>query len=429
MKAIPNLAVQPVHPWRRALVLGVMLLGVALVMGRAFQLQILQRDFLVREGDRRHIRTVSIPGHRGAIVDRRGEPLALSAPVESIWAVPEALLESPRHVYAMARLLDKNPREFQKFLQDRIERKFVYLSEPLAPDAAQRILSLKAPGVFSEPAYARYYPAGEVTGQMVGFCGRDGLGLEGMEHAEEKILGGAAGSMRVIRDRAGRIVEDHLEYAEARAGQDLKLTLDLRLQYLAYRELKAAVAKNHARGGLIVVADSRTGEILAMASQPGYNPNNPDERGSTGMRNRAIIDSFEPGSTVKPLLVAQALELGLYQPDSHVDTTPGWFKVGALTVRDVHPQGDIDLGHILSRSSNVGAAKIGLSMGPEAVRNGYERFGLGEAVKGKSCSDRSDLHCLWRFLFDDWFRGTVCPEIDLHGFGYSESGVSALPPS
>ncbi|HVT37287.1 MAG TPA: penicillin-binding protein 2 [Nevskiaceae bacterium] len=380
MRAIPNLSVQPVEVWRRWLVLGVLTLGVAAVFGRAFQLQVLQRDFLVREGDRRHIRTVDIPGHRGAILDRRGEPLALSAPVESIWAVPEALLESPQHVYAMARLLEKNPREFQKFLQDRVDRKFVYLTDPIDPAAAQRIMALKAPGVFSESDYKRYYPAGEVTAQIVGFCGRDGNGLEGVEHAQQKALAGAAGSMRVIRDRTGRIVEDGLEAVEARPGQDLRLTLDLRLQYLAYRELKAAVAKNNARGGLIVVADSRNGDILAMASQPGYNPNNMDERTSRGMRNRAIVDLFEPGSTVKPLLVAQALELGAYKPDSHVDTTPGWLKVGALTVRDVHPQGDIDLAHVLSRSSNVGAAKIGLSMGPEAVWNGFERFGLGDPV-------------------------------------------------
>jgi cell division protein FtsI (penicillin-binding protein 3) len=378
--AEPFLKISPVHPARRWVVLGLMGFCALLVLGRAFQLEVLQRDFLIQEGDKRHIRTLMIPAHRGSIRDRRGEPLALSAPVEMIWAVPAALLESSQHVYAVAKLLNKNPRELEKFLNERKERKFVYISDPISPADAHRILLLKAPGVFSEPAYARYYPAGEIAGQVVGFCGRDGNGLEGMERAQEATLIGKAGSRRVIRDRAGRVVEDDLQARDAQPGQDLELTLDLRIQYLAYRELKAAVAKNRARGGLIVVADSSTGEILAMASQPGFNPNNMDDRKSGGARNRAVTDSFEPGSTVKPLLVAQALELGLYQPTSHVDTTPGFFKVGSLTVRDVHPQGDIDLAHILSKSSNVGAAKIGLTLGAEAVWSGYQKFGFGEPV-------------------------------------------------
>ena len=375
-----NLAASKVSVWRRWAVFGMLGLGVCVVLGRAFQLQVLQRDFLVQEGDKRHIRTLVIPGHRGDIRDRLGQPLALSAPVEMIWAVPAALLESPQYVYAVAKLLNKPPREFEKFLRDREDRKFVYVSDPISPAEAQRVLALKAPGVFSEPSYARYYPAGEVAGQVVGFCGRDGLGLEGLERAQEAALAGKAGSRRVIRDRTGRVVEDNLEARDAQSGRDLNLTLDLRIQYLAYRELKDAVARNRARGGLVVVADSTTGEILAMASQPGFNPNNMDDRKGGGARNRAITDSFEPGSTVKPVLIAQALELGLYQPTSHVDTTPGFFKVGALTVRDVHPQGDIDLATILSKSSNVGAAKIGLSLGAETVWSGYQRFGFGEPV-------------------------------------------------
>ena len=378
--AEPSPVIRPVPPARRWLVLGFMALCATLVLGRAFQLQVLQRDFLIQEGDKRHIRTLVIPAHRGSIRDRRGEPLALSAPVEMIWAVPAALLESSQHLYAVAKLLNRNPRELDQFLRERKERKFVYISEPISPADAHRILSLKAPGVFSEPAYARYYPAGEIAGQVVGFCGRDGNGQEGMERAQEATLNGKAGSRRVIRDRAGRVVEDDLEARDAQPGQDLVLTLDLRIQYLAYRELKAAVAKNRARGGLVVVADSTTGEILAMASQPGFNPNNSEDRKGGGARNRAITDSFEPGSTVKPLLIAQALELGIYQPSSRVDTTPGFFKVGSLTVRDVHPQGDIDLAQILSKSSNVGAAKIGLTLGAEAVWAGYQKFGFGDPV-------------------------------------------------
>jgi cell division protein FtsI (penicillin-binding protein 3) len=378
--ARPNPVAESVPAWRRWLVLSVLALGMAAVLGRAFQLQVLERDFLRQEGNKRHVRTMTIPAHRGAIVDRRGEPLALSAPVESLWAVPSALLESPAHAATLARLLGKNPKAFEKFLKQRKDRQFVYISDPLSPAEAQRALLLKAPGVFSEPAYARYYPAGEVAGQIVGFCGRDGNGLEGIEKAQEVLLSGASGTRRVIRDRQGRVVDDSLGAIEAQSGQDVRLTLDLRIQYLAYRELKAAVAQNQAKGGLIVVADSLTGEILAIASQPGFNPNNPQDRSSTGTRNRAIVDSFEPGSTVKPLLVAQAVELGLYQPSSIIDTNPGTLKVGALTVRDVHPQGLADLAKILSKSSNVGAAKIGLALGAQSVWSGYQRFGLGEPV-------------------------------------------------
>ncbi|HEX4895272.1 MAG TPA: penicillin-binding protein 2 [Solimonas sp.] len=380
MTALRNLTAEPVAAWRRYLVLGAMGLGAIIVLGRAFQLQVLEREFLLKEGNKRHIRTVMIPAHRGAILDRRGEPLALSAPVETIWAVPSALLESPRHVVALAQLLGRRPTELQKFLQARIDRKFVYVSDPLSPSEAKRVLALKAPGVFSEPAYARYYPAGEITGQLVGFTGRDGDGLEGVEKAQEAALAGQQGRRQVIRDRTGRVVEDNLDTLETQAGEDVQLTIDLRIQYLAYRELKAAVAEHKARGGLVVVADSATGEVLAVAAQPGFNPNNQGERRSKGTRLSAIVDSFEPGSTVKPLVVAQALETGLYQASSLIDTTPGTYKVGALTVRDVHPQGLVNLSTMLSKSSNVGAAKIGMTLGAESLWNGYQRFGFGEPV-------------------------------------------------
>ncbi|MFP5358051.1 MAG: peptidoglycan D,D-transpeptidase FtsI family protein [Gammaproteobacteria bacterium] len=380
MSAARRPAASATHSWRRWCVLGILALCAVAVQGRAFYLQVFEQEFLQKEGDKRHIRTVSIPGHRGAILDRRGEPLALSAPVESIWVVPAALLDAPEHLEAIARLTARKPAELTAFLKARSERKFVYLAEKISPAQAQRILAVKAPGVFSEPSYARYYPAGEVAGQVVGFTGRDGDGLEGLERAQQALLAGQAGSRRVVRDRAGRVVEDFGTFKPAQSGQDLRLTLDLRIQYLAYRELKAAVVRHKAKGGLVVVADSRTGEILAMASQPGFNPNNPEDRRAAGIRNRSVADSFEPGSTVKPLLVAQALELGLYRAGSMIDTAPGMMKVGALTVRDLHPQGEIDLGVMLAKSSNVGAAKIGLRLGAEHVWSGYQRFGLGEPV-------------------------------------------------
>lgn len=410
-------AVEPVSGWRRGFVLGALALGACAVFVRAFQLQVIDQDFLAREGEKRAIRKVAIPAHRGAIVDRRGEPLALSAPVESLWAVPQALLESPQHVEAVAKLLGRKPAEFRKFLEARVQRKFVYISDPLSPGEAKRVLALGAPGVFSDPSYARYYPAGEVAGQLVGFCGRDGAGLEGIEKAQESILAGKQGSRRVIRDRAGHIVEDNLEYTEAQSGEDVQLTIDLRIQYLAYRELKNAVMARKAKGGTIVIADAVTGDILAIASQPGFNPNNPGERKPPGTRNRAIVDSFEPGSTAKPLVVAQALELGLYQPTSIIDTGAGTMKVGALTVRDVHPGGAMDLAKILAKSSNVGAAKIGLTLGPEAVWSGFQRFGIAEPIYTGFPGEASSVlrhHGEW---------GQIATATASYGYGWS---VTAL---
>lgn len=409
--------VPAVGGWRRALVLGALALGACVVFGRAFQLEVIDQDFLAAEGSKRFIRNVTIPAHRGAIVDRRGEPLALSAPVESLWAVPQALLAKPEYVDAVARLLGRQPAELRKFLEARAERKFVYISDPMSPSEAKRVLALGAPGVFSDPSYARYYPAGEVAGQVVGFTGRDGSGLEGIERAQESVLTGKQGSRRVIRDRAGNIVEDNLSLVEAQSGEDVQLTIDLRIQYLAYRELKEAVLAHKAKGGTIVIADSATGEILAMASQPGFNPNNPGERRPPGTRLRAVTDLYEPGSTAKPLLIAQALELGLFQPTSTVDIGPGWFKVGALTVRDEHATGVLDLATILARSSNVGAAKIGLTLGPEAVWSGFQRFGIAEPLY---MSFPGEAMSVLRH-YSEW--GQIATATASYGYGWSTNAL------
>ena len=369
-----------VPAWRRPAVMGVLIVGAGMVMARAFELQVVQRDFLTAEGNKRALRTVTVPAFRGALRDRHGEPLALSAPVESLWVIPAELLEAPEYLPALSKLLEFGPGELRKFLDARREKHFVYLRRHLNPAEAHRVMALKAPGVFSQREYRRYYPAGEVAGHVVGFTDIDGRGQEGMEAALDAPLAGKAGARGVVRDRSGRIVEQSGDFEPAIAGRDLALTLDLRLQYVAYRELKAAVSGHRARGGLIVVLDARTGDILAMANQPGYNPNRPDDRDSRGLRNRAVTDLFEPGSAIKPLLVAQALELGRYRPDSVIDTAPGFFKIGALTVRDKNPLGSVNLARVLSRSSNVGAARIGLALGPSSVWSGYQKFGFGEPV-------------------------------------------------
>lgn len=372
---------RPVGVWRARLVLGCMAVLAVLMVGRAFHLQVVERDFLRSEGDKRQVRNLSIPGHRGAIFDRHGEPLALSAPVSSIWVVPGALLGDPEGLERMAKGLNRSPAELRSMLEARRSRQFVYLREQVSPQEARRLLDLNAKGVFAESDFARYYPAGEVAAQVVGFAGRDSQGLEGIERAQEARLVGTPGRRRVIRDRSGRVIENGDDYVPAVAGEPIHLSLDLRVQYLAYRALVSAVNSTRAKGGMVVIADATTGEILAMAAQPGFNPNSGDGRGfAAGIRNRAIVDGFEPGSTIKPMLFAQALELGLYQPHSVIDVSPGTMQVGRLTVRDVAKRGELDLAGLLAVSSNVGSTKIGLAMGAENVWAGYQRFGLGEPV-------------------------------------------------
>ncbi len=364
--------------WRHRLVLLLLLALAVIVLGRAFYLQVVDNEFLSQQGDLRFIRTLTLPGFRGAILDRRGEPLALSAPVDSIWAVPADVLAAPQYLPALAKLLNLHVPALREYLQTRDDRRFVYLKRQMDPDQARRVLALKAPGVFSQREYRRYYPAGAVAAQVVGFANIDGKGQEGIELADNVLLRGIDGERRVIRDRSGRVVEDTSVYQPAQPGHDLHLTLDLRLQYIAYRELQRAVEAHQARSGSIVVANARSGQILALANVPSYNPNNPADRDSEGLRDRAVTDTFEPGSSVKPLLVSQALALHKFTTHSLFDTGNGSFRVGSMTIHDDHPYGIVDLRHLLVKSSNIGAAEVGLALGPQAVRSGYLKFGLGE---------------------------------------------------
>ena len=412
--------VNEVGAWRRWAVLAVLLLGSGVVLARAFELQVVQRDFLTAQGDARSMRTITVPAHRGAIRDRHGEPLALSAPVDSVWAIPDEVLEAPEYLPALGKMLNYGPGELHKFLKQRKARHFVYLRRALNPDEAKRVLALKAPGVFSLREYRRYYPAGEVAGHVVGFCDVDGKGQEGMETAQDSTLRGTAGVRRVVRDRSGRVVEESDDFEQAQPGRDLTLTLDLHLQYIAYRELKAAVKEQHARGGLIVVLDAHTGEILAMANQPGYNPNRAEDHDGRGLRNRAVTDIFEPGSTIKPLLIATALELGKYKPDSRIDTGPGFFKIGNMTVRDSHVTGEINLARLLSKSSNVGAARVGLSLGAEAVYTGYQKFGIGEPVAAGYPGETNGV----LRPFADW--GQIATATASFGYGVSVNALQLV---
>ncbi len=362
---------------RRIFLLGVMMAAAGLLLWRAVDLQLLHQAFLQEQGDARSLRVVSIPAHRGMITDRNNEPLAISTPVDSIWADPQQLSEVPAQWSRLAKLLDLNVRWIRERLRENSNREFVYLKRDVPPALADQVMALDIPGVSTQREYRRYYPAGEVAGHVLGFTNVDDVGQEGAELAYEQVLRGTPGSMRVIRDRLGRIVETVERINEPVPGRDLKLSIDRRIQYLAYRELKAAVQENRAASGSAVVLDVKTGEVLAMVNQPTYNPNNRDSLRSSHYRNRAVTDVFEPGSTVKPFTVAMALESGQYRPDTLIDTEPGTLRVGSNTVHDTHDYGLINVSNVIAKSSNVGASKIALSLPAERLWTMFRKVGFG----------------------------------------------------
>ncbi len=365
-----------IRSWRRRSLGAGLFLFAAVLAARAVDVQILDSDFLQDQGDARFLRTVSIPAHRGMITDRNGEPLAISAPVDSVWANPKAVRLDAARERELARLLGLTPSRLRQRLADR-DREFVWLRRHVSPDTAARVRALGIDGVFLRQESRRFYPAGEVTAQVVGITDVDERGQEGLELALDERLRGVPGLQRVLKDRIGRVVEQVALVRPPRPGEDLALSLDRRIQYLAYRELKAAVRRHHAQSGSLVILDVASGEILAMVNQPSVNPN--DRRGlrSEALRNRAVTDLFEPGSTIKPFVVAAALASGQYRPDTPIDTRPGTFRVGRKVIHDVHDQGLIDVARVIQKSSNVGIAKIALSLPRETLWETYNDVGLG----------------------------------------------------
>jgi cell division protein FtsI (penicillin-binding protein 3) len=349
----------------------------ASLVARAVQLQVFNKDFLNQQADTRHLRTERISAHRGTITDRNGEPLAISTPVDSVWANPKELAPAVDSVPRLARILDIDSQTLIRRITRSMDKEFLYLRRHLSPEKAAEALALKLPGINVQREYRRYYPAGEVAGHLVGFTNIDDVGQEGLELAFNHWLGGESGAKRVLKDRLGRSVENVESIRPPHHGKDLQTSIDLRIQYLAYRTLKSAIQKYNAESGSIVVLDVATGEVLAIVNQPTYNPNDRSQYSAERYRNRAITDIFEPGSSIKPLVVAAALESGDYRPSSIVDTAPGYVVVGPKKIEDSRNLGRISLTTILARSSNVGVTKLAMSLEPDQLWNTMTRFGLG----------------------------------------------------
>jgi cell division protein FtsI (penicillin-binding protein 3) len=374
-----NPALQLRLPSARATVLlSLLLVWFSVLIVRALYLQVWHNDFLQQEGASRFSRVVELPAHRGMVTDRHGEPLAISTPVESVWASPTDVEITAGQRRQLARLLDVEEQELKRKLTEP-DREFVYLRRHLPPELAAKVVQLGLPGVGLKREYRRYYPAGDLTAQLVGITNIDDRGLEGIELEYQDWLAGKPGSRRVIKDRLGRVVGDAESIRAPIEGHDLALSIDRKLQYLAVRELKAAVAQHQAKAGGIVVLDIKTGEVLALANLPAFNPNNRATLDARRARNRAITDTFEPGSTLKPFTVAAALEAGVIKPDTVLQTAPGYLTVGDATIHDAHPETLLTVGQVIQKSSNVGAAKLALALPPESLWGMLSGVGFGAA--------------------------------------------------
>lgn len=369
----------PMGKWRYQLLVGLVLLGLALLVWRVVDLHIVDRTFLKGQGDARTVRVDPIPAHRGMIMDRNGEALAISTPVMTLWANPQDLPDDGILRLQLAKALGQDPDHLNERIENYADREFMYLRRRMTPAEAQRVLDLRVPGVHKREEYKRYYPAGEVIAQLVGVTNVDDHGQEGLELAYDSYLSGEPGKRRVLKDRRGQLVRDLEVLSEAEPGGNLTLSVDQRLQYMAYRELKNAVDENSADGGVLVMMDAGTGEVLAMANQPSYNPNDRDGLDPAGLRNQAIVDSFEPGSVIKPLAMSALLETGRFPLDTTINTSPGYMRIDRFTIRDVSNNGVLDLAGILRKSSNIGMAKLTLSLDEPVVPDMYRALGLGES--------------------------------------------------
>ena len=365
--------------WRARFVAAAILSAFCILAARSAYLQVVHNDFLQQKGESRYARVIELSATRGRIADRSGDMLAVSTPVKSIWAIPEDARLSPSQARALAALLEMDVRELNRRLA--AEKDFVFIKRQIPPDVAEKIAALNLPGIHQQREYRRYYPAGEVTSHMLGFTGVEDKGQEGIELALDAQLAGKPGSRRVIKDRLGRIVEDVESIKPPQDGRDITLALDAKVQYLAFTYLKQAIAEHKAKAGGVVVLDARTGEVLALANLPTYNPNNRIRLTGAQLRNRALTDVFEPGSTMKPFTVALALEKGRFRFDSQIQTAPGRLTIGTATIHDAHPHGLLTVAQVIQKSSNVGVAKIASTFAPEEMWQMFDDIGFGQPLR------------------------------------------------
>ena len=405
---------QPI--WRLRLVQCFMLLAGLALGYRVIDLQLLNRTFLQSEGDKRSVRYESVAAHRGVIFDRNGKPLAASTPVITIWGMPDDLLEVPERWPELAKTLGVSGSWLKKRITASKGKEFIYLKRKMTPEEGARVMALKVPGVYSRHEQKRYYPAGEVAAHLVGFTNIDEDGQEGLELTYNDWLAGEPGQRRLLKDRKGQVIREVDLMKSARPGKELMLSIDLRLQYMAYRELKQAVEKYRASAGSLVMVDVKTGEILAMVNQPSYNPNNRAGMKAYRMRNRVVTDMMEPGSTLKPFTVAAALESGKYTKNTVINTSPGWMYLGRDQVKDVRNYGSIDVATVLSKSSNIGVTKMALDIGPDKVVDMLQRVGIGQST-GVAFPGENTGYLPYR---DRWSR----IEIATMSFGY---GLTVTP--
>jgi len=385
------------YPWRFRVVLGLLALMVGAIAWRIIDLQVVDRDFLIGQGDARSLRHIPIPAHRGLITDRNGEPLAVSTPVTTLWANAKEMQTAKDKWPELAAALGQDPKALSERLDAQANKEFIYLVRGLTPEQGQQVLDLKVPGVYGIEEFRRFYPAGETTAHMVGFTDIDDHGREGVELAYDEWLAGVPGKRQVIKDRRGRLIKDVQVTKNAKAGKPLALSIDLRLQYLANRELRNAIIENGAKAGSLVIMDVKTGEILAMVNQPTYNPNNRRNLQPAMMRNRAMIDVFEPGSTMKAISMSAALETGRWKPSDKVEVYPGTLQLGKYTIRDVsRTEGPVlDLTGILINSSNVGMSKVAFDIGGEAIYHLAQKNRPGPThwpgLPGRACGQPAEL--------------------------------------
>ncbi|MFW2373377.1 MAG: peptidoglycan D,D-transpeptidase FtsI family protein [Gammaproteobacteria bacterium] len=366
--------------FRRYLVMSVFLLAILGLLWRALDMQVMNQAFFQQQGDARHLRTVTVPANRGDIYDRNGEPLAISTPVDSVWVNPAEFNADAQNLQYMVDMLELDVKSLKQRISRSQLREFLYIKRQIEPHLAEKVMALGLPGVYLQREYKRYYPAGEVTAHVLGFVNVDDQGQEGLELAYNDWLSGQEGAKQVIRDRLGRAIDDVERISAAEPGKVVTASLDKRVQYLAYRALKSAVKKHNAKAGSAVMLDVHTGEVLAMVNLPSFNTNNRNQLKPGVYRNRAVTDVFEPGSTMKPLTIAAAIESGRWHHKDHVRTSPGYMRVQGNLIKDPRDYGKLDLGGILLKSSNVGISKVALSLDQAQQLDMYMSLGLGAST-------------------------------------------------